>query len=119
QKSRITVGCAGLLLLSLASSHLYSQSKTKQLAQKDQSFTQQENFAPLQSQISLTSTFQNPFVAQKISDQIIGKQNAFSFRHNFLAASASYPVVDEFKKYKFSINGSQIVTPVKLPSSKV
>ncbi len=43
----------------------------------------------------------------------------FSSRHNFLAASASYPVVDEFKKYKFSINGSQIFTPVKLPSSKV
>ncbi|MHC5720016.1 MAG: hypothetical protein ACYTX0_50290, partial [Nostoc sp.] len=42
-----------------------------------------------------------------------------SIRHNFLAASAPYPVVDEFKKYKFSINGSQIVTPVKLPSSKV
>lgn len=119
QKFRITVGCTGLLLVSLASSHLYSQSKTKQLAQKYQSFTQQENFAPLQSQISLTSTFQNLFVAQKISDQIIGKQTAFSFRHNFLAASPSYPVVDEFKKYKFSINGSQIVTPVKLPSSKV
>ncbi|MBN3947123.1 MAG: hypothetical protein HWQ38_11830 [Nostoc sp. NMS7] len=119
QKFRITVGCTGLLLVSLASSHLYSQSKTKQLAQKYQSFTQQENFAPLQSQISLTSTFQNLFVAQKISDQIIGKQTAFSFRHNFLAASSSYPVVDEFKKYKFSINGSQIFTPVKLPSSKV
>ncbi|MEH2376565.1 hypothetical protein [Nostoc sp.] len=119
QKFRITVSCTGLLLVSLASSHLYSQSKTKQLAQKDQSFTQQENFAPLQSQISLTSTFQNPFVTQQISEQIIEKQNAFSSRQDLLAASAPYPVVDEFKKYKFSINGSQIVTPVKLPSSKV
>ncbi|MEH1932617.1 MAG: hypothetical protein V7L14_02580 [Nostoc sp.] len=119
QKFRITVGCAGLLLVSLASSHLYTQSKTKQLAQQEQPFTQQENFAPLQSQISFTSKFQNYFVPQQTSDQIIGKQNAFSSPHNLLAASAPYQVVDEFKKYKFSINGSQIVTPVQLPSSKV
>ncbi|MEH1899881.1 MAG: hypothetical protein V7L04_00275 [Nostoc sp.] len=119
QKFRITVSCAGLLLVSLASRHLYTQSKTKQLAQQEQSFTQQESFAPLQSQISLTSTFKNPFAAQQTSAQILGKQNAFSSRHNLLTASTPYPVVDEFKKYKFSINGSQIVTPVKLPSSKV
>ena len=36
-----------------------------------------------------------------------------------LAASAPFTVVDEFKKYKFSINGSQVVTPAKLPSSKI
>ncbi|MEH2002989.1 MAG: hypothetical protein V7L00_30385 [Nostoc sp.] len=118
-KFRLAVGCAGLLFVSLASSHLYTQSKNKQLAQQDQSFTQQKNFAPLQSQIYLTSKFQNPFVAQQTSDQIIAKQNAFSSLHNLLAASAPYPVVDEFKKYKFSINGSQVVTPAKLPSSKV
>ncbi|MEH2407383.1 hypothetical protein [Nostoc sp.] len=119
QKFRITVSCASFLFVSLASSHLYTQLKTKQLVQKAQSFTQQENFAPLQSQISLTSTFQNPFVVQQTSDEIIDKQNAFSSRQNLLAASAPYPVVDEFKKYKFSLNGSQVVTPVKLPISKV
>ncbi|MEH1939245.1 MAG: hypothetical protein V7L01_03380 [Nostoc sp.] len=128
QKFRLTVGCVGLLLVSLASSCLYTQSKAKQLAQQDRSFTQQENLAPLQSQISLTSNqaartatskFQNPFAAQQISDEIIGKQNAFSDRQNLISASAPYPVVDEFKKYKFSINGSQVVTPGKLPSSKV
>ncbi len=128
QKFRFTVGCAALLLVSLASSHLYTQSKTKQLAQQNQSFTQQENFPPLQSQISLTSNqaansltsiFHNPFASQKTSDEIIGKENTFSSQQDLLAASAPYPVVDEFKKYKFSINGSQVVTPVKLPSSKV
>ncbi|ODH01716.1 hypothetical protein A4S05_27805 [Nostoc sp. KVJ20] len=116
QKFRLTVGCVALLLASLASSYLYSQSKTKQLAQQDQSLTEQENFAPLQSQISLTS---NQFVDQQTSDETIGKENAFSSQQDLLAASAPYPVVDEFKKYKFSINGSQVVTPVKLPSSKV
>ncbi|MEH1832410.1 MAG: hypothetical protein V7L29_10110 [Nostoc sp.] len=128
QKFCLTVSCAGLLLVSLASSHLSTQLKTKQLAQQDQSFSQQENLAPPQSQISLTSNqaahpltskFQNYFAAQQTSYEIISKQNAFSSRHNLLAASASYPVVDEFKKYKFSINGSQVVTPVKLPNSKI
>ncbi|MEH1887917.1 MAG: hypothetical protein V7K92_00150 [Nostoc sp.] len=119
QKFRLTVGCAALLLVSLASSHLYIKFKTKQLAQQDQSFTQQENFASLQSQIFLTSKFKNAFVAQQTSDEVIGKQNAFSSQQDLIAASAPYPVVDEFKKYKFRINGSQVLTPVKLPSSKV
>jgi hypothetical protein len=128
QKFRFTVGCAALLLVSLTSSHLYTQSKTKHLVQQDQSFIQQDNFAPLQSQISLTSNqasdeltsrFENLFTAQQTSNEIIGKENALSSGQNLLAASAPYQVVDEFKKYNFSINGSQVVTPAKLPSSKV
>ncbi|MEH2440003.1 hypothetical protein [Nostoc sp.] len=120
QKFRLTLGCAALLLVSLASSYLYTQPKTKQLAQQNQSLTQPDKFAPLQSQISLTSKFQNSFGAQKISsDEIIGKQNAILSRQDLISASAPYSVVDEFKKYKFSINGSQVVTPSKLPSSKV
>ncbi|MEH2159556.1 MAG: hypothetical protein V7K38_00555 [Nostoc sp.] len=112
-KFRFTVGCAALLVASLASSHLYTQSKSKQLDQQNQPFTL------LQSQISLASNFKSPFVAQEISDEVIGKQNAFFSQQNLLAASAPFAVVDEFKKYKFSINGSQVVTPAKLPSSKV
>ncbi|MEH2075032.1 MAG: hypothetical protein V7K57_11660 [Nostoc sp.] len=120
QKFRLTVGCAALLLVSLVSSYVYTQPKTKQLAQQNQSLTQPDKFAPLQSQISLTSKFQNSFVAQKISsDEIIGKQNVILSRQDLISASAPYSVVDEFKKYKFSINGSQVVTPGKLPSSKV
>jgi hypothetical protein len=115
QKFRFTAGCAALLLVSLVSSHLYTQLKTKQLDKQ-----KPDNFAPPPSQISLTSNFQNPFVAQKISsDEIIGKHNAFLSQQYLLATSAPYPVVDEFKKYKFSINSSQVVTPGKLPNSKV
>ncbi|MDZ8031755.1 hypothetical protein [Nostoc sp. DedSLP04] len=106
KKLRFTVGCAALLLVSLASSYLYTHSKTKQ------SFTQQENSTLLQSQISLTSN--------KDSDRLNSKfQNAFTSRQNLLTASTPYPVVDEFKKYKFNINGSQIATSGKLPNSKV
>jgi hypothetical protein len=119
QKFRLSVFCGGLLLVSLASSYLYTQSKTKQLTQLDQSFTQQENSAPVQPDISLisnpttytfTSIFQNPFVTE---------QNYPASQHNFLAASTPYPVVDEFKKYKFNVNGNQLFSSVKLPNSKV
>ncbi|MEH2127600.1 hypothetical protein [Nostoc sp.] len=112
KKLRFTVGSAALLLVSLASSYLYTHSKTKQLAQENQSFTQQENSALLQSQISLTSNQADAQLNSRF-------QNAFSSRQNLLATSAPYPVVDEFKKYKFNINGSQIATPGKLPNSKV
>ncbi|MEH2228509.1 MAG: hypothetical protein V7K71_02550 [Nostoc sp.] len=112
KKIRFTVCCASLLLVSLASSYLYTQSKTKQIAQQNQSFTQQENSALLQSQISLTSNQATDLLNSNF-------QNAFSSRQNLLAASAPYPVVDEFKKYKFNINGNQIATPGKLPNSKV
>ncbi|MBN3890397.1 MAG: hypothetical protein HWQ43_14940 [Nostoc sp. JL31] len=112
KKFRFTVGCAALLLVSLASSYLYTHSKTKQLAQQNQSFTQQENSFLLQSQIFLTSNQ----AAEQLNSRF---QNAFSSRQNLLAASSPYPVVDEFKKYKFNINGSQIATPGKLPNSKV
>ncbi|MDM9582749.1 hypothetical protein [Nostoc sp. GT001] len=112
KKFRFTVGCAALLVVSLASSYLYTHSKNKQLAQENHSFTQQENSALLQSQISLTSN--------QAADQLTSRfQNAFSSRQNLLAASVPYPVIDEFKKYKFNINGSQIATAGKLPNSKV
>ncbi|MDZ8024585.1 MAG: hypothetical protein RMX97_07870 [Nostoc sp. DedQUE11] len=124
QKFRLTLGCAGLLLVSLASSYLYTQSKTKQLTPQEQSFTQQENSALLQPHISftsnqtphtLTSSFQNTFVAEQKTDN----QNPASSPQDLLAASTPYPVVDEFKKYKYSVKGSQVFSSVKLPSNKV
>ena len=129
QKFRLTIGCAGLLLVSLASCHIYNQPQTKHLAEQYPPFNnQQENFLPLQSKISFTSNkvtdpinlrFQKTFVNQQLSEKILGKQNSFLSQHNLLAASAPYSVVDEFKKYKFSINSSQIATSGKLPNSKV
>ncbi|MDZ8189997.1 MAG: hypothetical protein RMX96_34825 [Nostoc sp. ChiSLP02] len=103
QKFRLTIGCAGLLIVSLASSYLYTQSKTKQLIPQQQSFTQQENSTQIQPQISFASRLEKPVITNQ----------------NLLAASTPYPVVDEFKKYKYSVNGSQIFSSVKLPTSKV
>lgn len=124
QKFRLTVGCAGLMLVGLASSYLYTQSKTKQIAPQEQSFTQQENSDSLQPHISLTSnqtahtlnsSFQNSFV----TEEKIDNQNPLSFPEDLLAASTPYPVVDEFKKYKYSVQGNQVFSSVKLPGNKV
>lgn len=119
-KFRLTVGVATFCLVSLASIHLYTQSKDKQLAQQNQavkelSFNQQEiqidsNYIkPTQIQ---TTSFQNITIDQpKFTESALGKYLA--------ATSANYPIIDEWRKYKFSVNGSQILTPIKLPSTKV
>ncbi|MDF5708887.1 MAG: hypothetical protein PUP90_14795 [Nostoc sp. S4] len=124
QKFRLALGCAGLLVVSLASSYLYTQPKTKQPTPQEQGLTQQKNSASLQSYISLTSNqTAHPLIPSwensSVAEQKIDKQNAHSSQQNLLAASTSYPVVDEFKKYKYSVNGSQVFTPVKLPANKV
>ncbi|WP_138497205.1 hypothetical protein [Nostoc sp. PA-18-2419] len=124
QKFRLALGCAGLLVVSLASSYLYTHPKTKQLTPQEQGLTQQKNSASLQSYVSLTSNqAAHPLISRweksVITEQKIDKPNAHSSQQDLLAASTSYPVVDEFKKYKYSVNGSQVFTPVKLPANKV
>ncbi|MBD6617353.1 hypothetical protein FNW02_16340 [Komarekiella sp. 'clone 1'] len=131
QKLRLIVGVAALSVISLATLNLYTQSKTKQLTQQHQtpqnlSLTQQENSVPPQSQISLTSnqtapvsTFQNYSISQPKSNDAISKQAAFSSEKYSISASTPYPVIDEWKKYKYSVNGSQILNQIKLPTTKV
>ncbi|NDJ24567.1 hypothetical protein GS682_23570 [Nostoc sp. B(2019)] len=131
QKLRFIVGVATLSFISLASL-LYTQSKNKQLAQQHQtaqnlSFTQQENSVSPQSQISLASSqtaresthFHNSFIAQPKSDETISQQGTPSFEKYSVSASTPYPVIDEWKKYKFSVNGNQILSQIKLPTNKV
>ncbi|MBW4685119.1 MAG: hypothetical protein KME40_08460 [Komarekiella atlantica HA4396-MV6] len=132
QKLRLIVGVAALSFMSLASIHLYTQSKNKQLALQHQtaqnlSFTQQKNFVPPQSQIALTSSqtahtsthFQNSLIAQPKSAETISQQGTLSSEKYSVSASTPYPVIDEWKKYKFSVNGSQILSQIKLPTAKV
>lgn len=131
QKLRLIVGVAALSFISLASL-LYTQSKNKQLAQQHQtaqnlSFTQQENSIPPQSQISLASSqtarvsthFHNSFIAQPKSDETISQQGTPLSEKYSVSASTPYPVIDEWKKYKFSVNGNQILSQIKLPKTKV
>ncbi|BAY73915.1 hypothetical protein NIES25_03230 [Nostoc linckia NIES-25] len=116
QKFRLTVGCAGLILVSLASSYLYTQSKTKQLVPQENPASQPHiSLASNKTAHALTSKFPNSFVNQ----EKINNRNALSSPEDLLAASTPYPVVDEFKKYKYSVQASQIFSSVQLPGNKV
>jgi hypothetical protein len=106
QKLRFTVGFATLLLVGLGSNHIYTQSKTKDLSQQNQtaqnvSFTEQEKTL-------------NPQLIQDAN-----QQNIQTFGQNLISASTPYPVIDELKKYKFSVNGNQVFSAGKLPTTRV
>ncbi|AFZ22666.1 hypothetical protein Cylst_0303 [Cylindrospermum stagnale PCC 7417] len=119
QKLRNSLGISTLVLVGLASSYLYNQSKNEHVnpqaqATQNLSGTQQEIFTPQQTQTVslLTSVFPNPVIPQQTQDKPLSEKYSAS-------TSAPYQVIDEWKKYKFSINGSQILTPTKLPTTKV
>lgn len=116
EKLGFTVGIGTLLIVSLASSHLYTQSKNKQQSQQDSnphdlSLNQQENSILPTATRQISTNFLNPKPTQQIFSQNVSQQDK--------PASASYSVIDEWKKYKFSVTGSQVLTPGKLPTAKV
>ncbi len=111
QKFRCTVGIVTLLFISLASSYVYKQSTNQQTALKENSA-----FA---ANTTLAATSQNSVVAPKTSNQAINKPNIVISEKSTASIPVTYPVIDEWKKYKFSINGSKILAPVKLPKSQV
>ena len=124
QKLRLTVSFAAAFLVSLATSYLYTQSKTKQLAQQhpdrqNLSKTHQENFALPQSAGMLDTSLQNAFIFQQISYKKNTAPHTSSPGQELVLGSTPYPVIDELQKYKFSVHGSQILTPGELPTTKV
>jgi hypothetical protein len=108
QRIRLTIGFAALLFIGFASSNLYTQSKSQQIAKNS---TEQNLLQTQQSNSALAANFQNSLIAQQTSDKAADKQST--------PASADYQVIDEMLKYKFSIQGSKIFAPGKLPSTKV
>jgi len=107
QKLSLTLGITALLTATFAHSYFYSPSKDQALAQPENN---QENFASSQPQISLTS-MQNVSGNTPILPLVSDKYAA--------SVSVGYPVIDEWKNYKFSVNGNQILSTSKLPTNKV
>ncbi len=146
QKLRFTVGFATLLLVGLGSNHIYTQSKTKQQPQQHQtaqnvSFTEQEqpltqpliSLPFIQSTQIVATSLLNLFSEQQGYDEAFNQQSinvqgydeAFNQQsinvsgQNLLSASTAYAVIDELKKYKFSVNGNRVFAAGKLPTAKV
>lgn len=123
RKLRLTVGFAAVFLVSLTSS-LCTQSKTKQPAQQHSdrqnlSKTYQANSALPQPARMLDKSLQNAFIFQETSDENYTAPHTSSPGQELVLASTPYPVIDELQKYKFSVQGSQILTPGELPTTKV
>ncbi|GAX37150.1 hypothetical protein [Nodularia sp. NIES-3585] len=133
QKLRLTLGFAVLLLVSTASSGLHRQSKKhKQIsehqAEKPSFFTPAENSFLTKAQISpptiqpvqkLATIFQNPFIVPQISHQSLSQINTFTSGQSQASIPVTYPVIDEWQKYKFSIQGSKVLSSGKLPSTNI
>lgn len=134
-KMRLLLGVAALSLVGIASSTIYdSYSQAKQPDQKsldDKSFDLNQQVIANKSQPRVTqSAIHNPPIntplGQKtginqagISSQNITPQNTPNSIPNVATTSITYPIIDEWRKYKFSVNGNQILSPVQLPTAKV
>ncbi|TFI52729.1 hypothetical protein BLD44_018560 [Mastigocladus laminosus UU774] len=100
QTFRLLIAFATLLSAGLVGDCLHTQSKTQQ-------------------QISLASVPPKPITTTKLPGNHLGKQKDFLSRSELISASAPYKVIDEFKKYKYSVNGNKIISAANLPKNKV
>lgn len=94
KKLRFILGLATFLLV-IASSGLYTQSKT-----------QPENNFFTTSQNAIASIFTNKKFLP---------QNSFTSGVSLASTPTTYPVIDEWKNFKYSIRGNQVLSPAQLP----
>lgn len=107
QKLSLCLGIAALLTATFAPGYFFSDSKNQELAQPENI---QDNFALSQPQISLAA-MQTASINTPTFKPTSEKYSA--------SVSVGYPVIDEWRNYKFSVNGNQILSPSKLPTSKI
>lgn len=134
QKLKIIVSVAALSIIGLASSYRYTHTRNQDLA-TPQHHVKNFTFNPLSnspltssylSQKSLQSTafnanfWQNSLITQSSQSRESANQyNTPKSEQNLATTSVQYPIIDEWRKYKFSVNGSQILSPAQLPTTKV
>ncbi|CEJ45028.1 Uncharacterized protein apha_01707 [Umezakia ovalisporum] len=133
QKLRFTLSFAALLLVNLAISSSYTHGKKQQqitehqpekplFSEKSENyFFTKPQFLPKKPQPIdiLSTTFDNSFTGSQISHQSITQQKTSTSPQYTASISVSYPVIDEWQNYKFSIQGTQVFSPGKLPTSNI
>ncbi|BAY23495.1 hypothetical protein NIES2100_32600 [Calothrix sp. NIES-2100] len=128
KKNSLMVGFATLLLVGLTNNHLYGQSKTQQhQTAQNVSFTQEEKpltqplvSLPFKQSFQLLATnWLNIVSDQQAVEQNFNQQNIQPSGQNLISASTPYAVIDELKKFKFNVNGSQVFKAGKLPTTKI
>lgn len=127
QKLRLTVGIAASLLVGLTASHLYNQNKNQKIVQQSQNIDnnfilnqQLNNFTTITSfsPNSLQSTAVNTNFWQTDQERV-NQYNPSKSDQNLATTSVSYPIIDEWRKYKYSVNGNQVLSAAQLPTNKV
>lgn len=116
-KLRLTVGIAALSLVGFTGNHLYNHTPTQELSQQPQPaidlpLNQSFHQMSLQSIATHANFLQqgNRFLHQSYSPQLV---------QNVTVPSVSYPIIDEWRQYKYSVNGNQILSAAQLPTTKV
>jgi hypothetical protein len=125
-KLKVTLGIGALLLVGLTSGHLYNHSKNQEIANQSQeveslSLNQQLNnpiTASTIAPVSWQSTAVNSNFLPKPDEQVNQNNTSKSDQH-LATTSVSYPIIDEWRKYKYSVNGNQILSAAQLPTTKV
>lgn len=134
-KIRLLLGIATLSFVGIASSSIYNNySQAKQLEQKPQddknlSFNQQVTANTPQMSTSQAATYNAPLSANfwqktgitqpEISFQSGNQQTQPNSSPKLATTSITYPIIDEWRKYRFSVDGDQILAPSQLPTAKV
>lgn len=131
KKNRFTVGFVTLLLFGFANSHLLAQSQDKQIASAHQTtqniVTESEKPLTLSSFLLpliksaqiLAASGQNFAPLQQITAGTPSNTDNNTLAQSVVSVSTKYNVIDEFKKFKFSVNNSQVFSAGKLPATKI
>ncbi|MBU7585044.1 MAG: hypothetical protein KAF91_19405 [Nostoc sp. TH1S01] len=107
QKLSLSLGIAALLTPTFAHGYFQSLSKNQELAQAENIQADLALSPPRISFAAMQTATVNPPVSEPVYDKYAA------------SVSVGYPVIDEWKNYKFSINGNQILSSTKLPTRKV
>ncbi|BAT52047.1 unknown protein [Nostoc sp. NIES-3756] len=133
-KIRLLLGVAAFSFVGIASSVYNNYSQAKQLEQKpqdDKSISLNQQVKPKKSQLSIdqsathntqisTNFWQKTGTTQtEIVSQNRNQQNSPNLITQLATTSITYPIIDEWRKYKFSVDGDQILSPSQLPTAKV
>ncbi|MGH1394540.1 MAG: hypothetical protein ACRAVC_10965 [Trichormus sp.] len=125
-KLKVTLGIGALLVVGLTGSHLYNHSKNQEIANQSQeveslSLNQQLNNPITPSTIAPVSWQSTPVNSNFLPkpDEQVNQNNTSKSDQHLATTSVSYPIIDEWRKYKYSVNGNQILSAAQLPTTKV
>ncbi|MBD2664282.1 hypothetical protein B6N60_01173 [Richelia sinica FACHB-800] len=103
-KLQITAGICTLLLVNFANQYL-----------KEPTYHQ----ALIQSQKMTTASTFNANLAATSLAPVNRQQPAINFTQNNPAPTTFYSVIDEWKKYRYSVDVKQVLSPSQLPNAKI